>query len=99
MKNDITCATETINTLVYKAEASGDPTNLMIENRSLKEQIEKLKLEDLLRRREMEELRATVNDLRKEIEEFREKVDVTEIENLKIKKELSREISKNKKIN
>lgn len=78
MRSNLTKAIEAINTLVLKAESKGDPAKLRIDNRALREEIEKMKLEEVLRQREMEELRAIVNTFKGEIEELKDKLDAAE---------------------
>ncbi|KMQ91492.1 reverse transcriptase [Lasius niger] len=75
MKRKIRRAADVINTLVFKAESKGDPTHLRIRNRELEAEVEKLRLEDVLRRREMEEMRTIVNDLKKEVYELKGRLD------------------------
>lgn len=50
----------------------------MIKNKELTAQIEKIKLEEILRQREMEEMRNIVEELRKEVSELRDKLGETE---------------------
>lgn len=65
MKKRLRTAMDAINTLVYKAEASGNPAFLRVKNRELLKQIEKLKTEDVLIKREVEEMRDMIEDLKK----------------------------------
>ncbi|XP_070169691.1 uncharacterized protein PF3D7_1120000-like [Polyergus mexicanus] len=103
MRRDLERAKEVINTLIFKSEASGDPAYLKIKNRELTAEIEKLKLKDILRERELEEMRAIIEELRKEVSEFRDKQDELEedrrkaresqrITQYKLKKALGKEI-------
>ncbi|XP_070162483.1 putative autophagy-related protein 11 [Polyergus mexicanus] len=103
MRRDLERAKEVINTLIFKSEASGDPAYLKIKNIELTAEIEKLKLKDILRERELEEMRAIVEELRKEVSEFRDKQDELEedrrkaresqrITQYKLKKALGKEI-------
>ncbi|KMQ94770.1 hypothetical protein RF55_5057 [Lasius niger] len=66
MKRKLRRAADVINTLVFKAESKSDPTFLRIRNRELEAEVEKLRLEEVLRKRETEEMRAIVADLKRE---------------------------------
>ncbi|KMQ87839.1 myosin heavy chain-like protein [Lasius niger] len=78
MKRKIRRAADVINTLIYKAESKGDPTYLRIRNRELESQVEKMKLEEILRNREMEDMRTIVADLKKEVYELNGRLDDAE---------------------
>ncbi|KMQ89974.1 grip domain-containing protein rud3 [Lasius niger] len=75
MKRKIRRAADVINTLVFKAESKGDPTHLRIRNRELEAEVERLRLEEVLRKREMEDMRAIVADLKKEVYELKGRLD------------------------
>lgn len=75
---DIEKVKEVINTLIYKTEATGDPSYLRLRNRDLAAQIEKLKLNEVHRNKEVEDLRAMVNDLKNEVTILRDKLDDAE---------------------
>lgn len=78
MKRKIQRAADVINTLVYKAESKGDPTWLRIRNKELESEIEKLKIEEVLRNREVEDMRAIVADLKREVYELKGRLDDAE---------------------
>ncbi|KMQ89741.1 gag-pol polyprotein [Lasius niger] len=78
IKRKIQRAAEVINTLTYKAEAKGDPTHMRIRNRELEAEVERLKLEEILRKRETDEMRTIVADLKKEIYELKCRLDDAE---------------------
>lgn len=83
IKRNIKRATDVINTLIYKAEAAGNPALLKIKNRELKEQMERMKSNEVLRIREMEELRAMYNNLKKEMDSLKDRVNDAEEETRK----------------
>ncbi|KMQ94773.1 hypothetical protein RF55_5060 [Lasius niger] len=78
MKRKIRRAADVINTLVYKAETKGDPAFLRIRNRELEAEVEKLRLEEVLRTREMDDMKAIVADLKREVYELRGRLDDAE---------------------
>lgn len=78
MRKDIEKTKDVINTLIYKSEAAGDPSYLRLRNKELADQIDKLKLNEIFRNRETEELRSMVNDLKKEVTVLRDKLDEVE---------------------
>ncbi|XP_070162539.1 uncharacterized protein [Polyergus mexicanus] len=78
MRKDIEKTKDVINTLIYKSEAAGDPSYLRLRNKELADQIDKLKLNEVLRNRETEELRSMVTDLKKEVTALRDKLDEVE---------------------
>ncbi|KMQ87673.1 hypothetical protein RF55_12982 [Lasius niger] len=78
MKRKIRRAADVINTLVYKAETKGNPAFLRIRNRELEAEVEKLRLEEVLRNREMEDMRAIVADLKREVYELKGRLDDAE---------------------
>lgn len=88
MRRDLERAREVINTLIYKAEALGDPAFLRIKNKELLAQIEKSKLDEILRNREMEEMRGMIQDLKKEVSELRDKLDDAEEDRRKARESL-----------
>lgn len=59
IKQRIVRAMSIMNTLIYKAEAAGDPALLNIKNRELSSEIRNLKIQDVLIKRELEEMRST----------------------------------------
>lgn len=61
---------------VYKAVASGDPALLKIKNRDLSFQVEKLKVKDVLLRREVDEMKHMMESMKKE--NLKDKLDETE---------------------
>jgi len=69
MRSNLQKATDVINTLIYKVASTGDPAKLKLDNKALKDEIEKLKLEEILRRKEMDEMRAMMKEMKKELEE------------------------------
>ncbi|KMQ92971.1 gag-pol polyprotein [Lasius niger] len=78
MKRKIQRAADVINTLVYKVESKGDPTWLRIRNRELESEVEKMKIEEVLRNREVEDMRAIVADLKREVYELKGRLDDAE---------------------
>lgn len=88
MRRDLERAKEVINTLIFKSEAFGEPAYLKIKNRELSAEIEKLKLKDILREKESEEMRTIVEELRKEVSEFRDKLDEAEEDRRKARESL-----------
>ncbi|KMQ84932.1 gag-pol polyprotein, partial [Lasius niger] len=78
IKQRITRAISIMNTLIYKAEAAGDPALLRIKNRELISEITKLKTQDVLMKRELEEMRNMIGGLKNEISELKDKLDETE---------------------
>ncbi|KMQ83246.1 kinesin heavy chain [Lasius niger] len=71
IKDKIEKAVNVINTLIYKAEATGDPSSLRAKNRQLTAQIEELRVADVIRKRELENMKVIIDDLKKEIRELR----------------------------
>lgn len=69
-----------VTTLIYKAEASGDPDALREKNASFKIEIEKLKVDDIRRQREVKEMKALTEALKKEMLELRDRLDEVEQE-------------------
>lgn len=57
MCSNLQKATDVINTLTFKVTSTGDPAKLRMDNRALMDEIEKLKLNEILRKREMDEMR------------------------------------------
>ncbi|KMQ91112.1 coiled-coil domain-containing protein 18 [Lasius niger] len=55
---------------MYKAEAKGDPSSLRAKNRELSTQVEKLRMADVMMKREMDDIGAIVDEL-KEIYELK----------------------------
>lgn len=85
IKRKILRSIEIINTLIYKAEAKRDPSSLRSKNRELASQIEKLKLEDILMKREVEDMRHMMETMRKEISELKDKLDDAEEDRRKVR--------------
>lgn len=83
IRRNISKTSSIIFTLIYKAEATGDPSLLRIRNRELEAEIDKLRLEDIPKNRELEEMRALISDLRKEVDHLKDKVDDAEEETRK----------------
>ncbi|CAL1685152.1 unnamed protein product [Lasius platythorax] len=77
-------ATEVINTLMYKAEAKGDPAQLRSINRELEIQVNKLKRDDELMRKEMDGMRALIEGFRKEISDLKDKLNHAEEDKRKV---------------
>jgi len=67
-----------IKTLILKAETTGDVHKLRIDNRSLKDEIERLKVEEIHRKREMDEMKSIVGNLKKQIEDLKDQLDFAE---------------------
>ncbi|KMQ90344.1 hypothetical protein RF55_9461 [Lasius niger] len=78
IKRKMEKAMDVINTLIYKAEAAGDPALLKIKNRELSAQVKKLKLNEVLMKREVEEMRHMMEDLKKEVSDLKDKLDDSE---------------------
>lgn len=83
MKKELERAKEMINTLIEKSEATGDPTFLKLKNKELNTQIEKYKKKEILRNKEMKELRDLVEELKKEVIDLRGRLDDAEEEERK----------------
>ncbi|KMQ90172.1 gag-pol polyprotein [Lasius niger] len=77
--------TEVINTLMYKAEVRGDPAQLINKNQQLEIQVDKLKRDDAIMRKEMNEMRLVVEDLKKEISGLKDELNHAEEERRKAK--------------
>jgi len=56
IRSNLQKATDVINTLIFKVASTGDSAKLKIDNKALKDEIEKLKLEEILRKKEMDEM-------------------------------------------
>ncbi|KMQ92832.1 hypothetical protein RF55_7125 [Lasius niger] len=80
MKKKIRKAIEVVNTLIFKAEALGDPDTPRQKNKSLMIQLEKYKIEEIKRNREIEEMKSTIEALRNEVLELGDKLDEVEQE-------------------
>lgn len=80
IRKNLQNTTDIINTLIYKVTATGDPAKLKIENRALMDQIEKLKLEEIIRKREMDEMKQIVDKLKNEVDELKDKLDEMEVD-------------------
>ncbi|KMQ92578.1 gag-pol polyprotein [Lasius niger] len=78
IKQKIIRAMSIINTLIYKAEAAGDPALLRMKNRELSAEVTYLKNQDVIMKRELEETRSMIGGLRKEISELKDKLDDAE---------------------
>ncbi|CAL1671612.1 unnamed protein product [Lasius platythorax] len=78
MKKKLKRAKKIINTLVYKAEASGDPALLRLKNRELTDEFQSLKLNEVVIKRELEDMRSLVDSLRKEISDLKDRVEEVE---------------------
>ncbi|KMQ85466.1 hypothetical protein RF55_15972 [Lasius niger] len=78
MKRKLIRAKKVINTLVYKAEASGDPALLRLKNRELTEKVQRLKLNKVVVKRELDDMRSLVDTLREEISGLKDRVNETE---------------------
>ncbi|CAL1672183.1 unnamed protein product [Lasius platythorax] len=78
IKQKIMRAMSIRNTLVYKAEAAGDPALLIMKNRELSSEIKYLKTQDVIMKKELEETRNLIGNLEKEISELKDKLDDTE---------------------
>lgn len=80
MKKKLVEATEVVNTLILKAEASGDPDTTNARNRQLMVEVEKRKLEEVRRNKEVGELKVLVEALKIEVLELKDKLDEVEQE-------------------
>ncbi|CAL1671626.1 unnamed protein product [Lasius platythorax] len=78
MKKKLKRAKKIINTLVYKAEASGNPALLRLKNRELTDEVQSLKLNEVVIKRELEDMRSLVDNLRREISDLRDRVEEAE---------------------
>ncbi|KMQ87991.1 hypothetical protein RF55_12598 [Lasius niger] len=78
MKKKLKRAKKIINTLVYKAEASGDPALLRLKNRELTDEVQTLKLNEVVIKRELEDMRSLVDTLRREISDLMDRVEEAE---------------------
>ncbi|CAL1682480.1 unnamed protein product [Lasius platythorax] len=78
MKKKLKRAKKIINTLMYKAEASGDPALLRLKNRELTDKVQRLKLNEVVIKRELEDMRSLVDGLRKEISDLKDRVEEAE---------------------
>ncbi|KMQ88952.1 reverse transcriptase [Lasius niger] len=78
MKTKLKRAKKIINTLVYKAEASGDPALLRLKNRELTDEVQSLKLNEVVIKRELEDMRSLVDSLRREISDLKDRVEEAE---------------------
>ncbi|XP_070162482.1 uncharacterized protein [Polyergus mexicanus] len=78
MRKEIERAKEVINTLIFKAEATGDPTFLKMKNKELLAEMDRMKLEEVLRKREMDEMKGQFNELRNEIAELKRRLEEAE---------------------
>lgn len=78
MRKDLTRAIDVIKTLILKAETTGDVHKLRIDNRSLKDEIERFKMEEIHRKREMDEMKSIVGGLKKQIEDLKDQLDFAE---------------------
>lgn len=88
MRRDIERAKNVINTLILKvAEVTGDPSILSPKSKELEAQIEKHKLVEVLRKRELEETKLLVEALRKEVTKLKGKLNGMEEERKREKKE------------
>ncbi|KMQ88893.1 gag-pol polyprotein [Lasius niger] len=67
-----------INTLIYKAEAAGDPALLRAQNRELTAEVTQLKTQGVIMKRELDETRNLIGGLKKEISDLKDKLDDTE---------------------
>lgn len=65
MRRELDRAKDVIKTLIYKAETTGDPTFLRIKHRELTDKVEKFELAEVLRNREIEEMRGIIENLKK----------------------------------
>lgn len=79
MKRKLIKAKKVINTLIYKAEASGDPALLRLRNRELTEEVQRLKLNEVVKR-ELDDMKSLVDSLRKEISDLKDRVNEAEEE-------------------
>ncbi|KMQ92347.1 gag-pol polyprotein [Lasius niger] len=78
IKKKLIRAKKVINTLIYKAEASGDPALLRLRNRELTEEVQKLKLNEVVIKRELDDMKSLVDTLRKEISDLKDRVNEAE---------------------
>ncbi|KMQ91209.1 gag-pol polyprotein [Lasius niger] len=61
-----------------QAEASGDPALLRLKNRELTEKVQQLRLNEVVVKRELEDMRSLVDTLRKEIADLKDRVNEAE---------------------
>ncbi|XP_070162504.1 uncharacterized protein [Polyergus mexicanus] len=78
MRGDLKRAREVINTLIYKAESTGDPNFLKIKNKELSVEMDRMKLDEVFRKREMDEIKGQFDELRNEIAELKRRLEKTE---------------------
>ncbi|CAL1672758.1 unnamed protein product [Lasius platythorax] len=78
MKKKLKRAKKIINTLVYKAEASGNPALLRLKNRELTDEVQSLKLNEVVIKRELEDMRSLVDSLRRKISDLKDRVEEAE---------------------
>ncbi|CAL1672233.1 unnamed protein product [Lasius platythorax] len=78
MKKKLIRVRKVINTLIYKAEASGYPTLLRLRNRELTEEVQKLKLNEVVVKRELDDMKSLVDTLRREISDLKDRVNEAE---------------------
>ncbi|XP_070170992.1 uncharacterized protein PF3D7_1120000-like [Polyergus mexicanus] len=78
MRRDLERAREIINTLIYKAESTGDSTFLKMKNKELSAEIVMMKLNEVLRKREMDEIKGQFDELRNEIAELKRRLEEAE---------------------
>ncbi|KMQ88054.1 gag-pol polyprotein [Lasius niger] len=97
MKRKIKKAIEVVNTLIFKAEATGDPDTLRQKNKSLMIQLEKYKIEEIKRNREIEEMKSTIEALRNEVSELGDKLDEIEQERVRENSRRRLEMSKERR--
>lgn len=71
IRRKIKKAVDVINSLMYKAEATGDPSSLKAQNRKLSHEIMELKRLDVVRQREVDDMKVIIDKLKKEIHELR----------------------------
>ncbi|KMQ90568.1 gag-pol polyprotein [Lasius niger] len=97
MRSNLKKAMHVINTLVYKAEASGDPVLLKIKNKDNGAQVEKMKLNEVTMKRELDDMRAMMDLMRNEISDLKDRINEAEEDRRKARESMRIMLWKHKK--
>lgn len=75
MRRKLARVMDAVNILIFKAEASGGPDAMREKNKRLIVDLERYKIEEIRRKRELDELKSVVQSFRNEVLELGDKLD------------------------
>ncbi|KMQ88060.1 type iii desmin [Lasius niger] len=85
IKRKLARAIDIVNTLIFKAEDTGNPDSMKLKNKSHIVKLKKYKIEDIRRKKELDDMKAAAEALEKDVLDLRDRLDEVEVERVKDK--------------